>query len=346
MSLRSGSDDRCFRRNGVVMTQTNKRIKRVFPNRSEVLHRWSNQTQDDARCANVFFEGKVAYSYGRHYTLGRLITVRGQTVALINFDKYSNTTRKHSWSAWYATEHLLRVKCENVPLNLKAGLLETQDELIKACFEFFTMRSPYWNARYMRDAFKAQNRDTVRYFEDYRLANRIAEFNAVCDATGHSKLRIDLPKEFIQWACDRQKLLKAREAASQSPEAIAEREAKRVKREARALERAREQVEDWKRGTGVLPDAVRYSPTVFLRIRGEVIESSRGATVPLPEARTFLKRLLAGKAEPGDAVGPYSFRGLEGDVLHIGCHALSLDEARAVLGASAPQLSLVSGGAQ
>lgn len=65
----------------------------VYPN-DMVAHLWANQSQAEARTANgnLFFEGPILYSYGRHYVAGYVLPCGA---ALINGRKYSVTTSGH-----------------------------------------------------------------------------------------------------------------------------------------------------------------------------------------------------------------------------------------------------------
>jgi hypothetical protein len=85
--------------------------KTVFDN-SMLGHVWAQQKQHTGRSnnGNMFFEGKVLYSYGSHFALGYIMT--GGLVALLNSDSYSITTSKHKSYAARAVRHM---KCYYVP---------------------------------------------------------------------------------------------------------------------------------------------------------------------------------------------------------------------------------------
>ena len=68
-------------------------MKRVFTSSTDVIHLYAQRSQDEARCSNVFFEGDLIWSYGRHYLLGEFID-NGKAI-VINDIGYSVTTSKH-----------------------------------------------------------------------------------------------------------------------------------------------------------------------------------------------------------------------------------------------------------
>ena len=68
-------------------------MKRAFNSSVDVIHVYAQREQSDARCSNVFFEGDLIYSYGRHYLLGEFID-NGKAI-VINDTGYSVTTSKH-----------------------------------------------------------------------------------------------------------------------------------------------------------------------------------------------------------------------------------------------------------
>ncbi len=80
------------------MTQT------VFNNRM-VAHVWAQQSQESGRSNNgqFYFEGRAIYSYGRHYIAGYALPLQnGKHLFLVNADKYSPTTGKHTNYVYYA----------------------------------------------------------------------------------------------------------------------------------------------------------------------------------------------------------------------------------------------------
>ena len=80
-------------------------MRHILKNTSEVLHYWSNQTQDWGRLGNVSFDGAVLKSYNTNVAV-ILKSKAGENVALFSERKYSVTTGGHIGDARYAANHL------------------------------------------------------------------------------------------------------------------------------------------------------------------------------------------------------------------------------------------------
>lgn len=74
----------------------------------------------------------------------------------------------------------------------------------------------------------------------------------------------------------------------------------------------------------------------LLRVKGNVVETSEGADVPLEHALRLLARIEAGLAKKGERVGNFTLESVsdttkEPVIVTIGCHKIDLNEARQVL---------------
>jgi len=73
-------------------------------NQHTVAQRWVKQSHPKCKTRTFFFKGDTIYSYGRHWPLGRIITLADskRKVALINDVFYSSSTSRHHSQAWSA----------------------------------------------------------------------------------------------------------------------------------------------------------------------------------------------------------------------------------------------------
>lgn len=63
-----------------------------------IAHLWANEKKESANGSNFFFEGESIYSYGYHFEAGRIVrNKRGEKAYLINNIHYSSTTSKHQY---------------------------------------------------------------------------------------------------------------------------------------------------------------------------------------------------------------------------------------------------------
>lgn len=294
-----------------------KRIKKVFGSSDQVLHLWANQSQSEARSSNVFFEGDTVYSYGYHYKLGQIVKYKGKTVALINTDGYSVTTSKHISQAMSATRHLLRVSVSkdfDIEKAIKLQKLRIESEL-HAHFKSLKFR-PLDN--------------WVNSWDK----TRIADHNKLCSELKLSKYKVKVTPKYIRdYNAHIQARLK-RDAELNTPEAIAKREAKREaaaqRKYEKELEKAANEIPAWRAG-GPITNAVRNLDPQLIRVKGDYVETSRGASVPLSEAKELLSKIVRATAKTGDKVGSFNLDRVNGNVVTIGCHNIDLNEAKAVL---------------
>lgn len=81
-----------------------KRVRRVH-SVSQVIHIWAQRTQTNGESGkgNVYFEGDRLFDYGDHFCLGQFVTTpKGELVCFLNSDSYSITTSGHQSSTAHA----------------------------------------------------------------------------------------------------------------------------------------------------------------------------------------------------------------------------------------------------
>jgi hypothetical protein len=189
-------------------------MKRVFGSSEQVIHLWANQSQSDARCDNVFFQGKSIYSYGMHYELGRIVNYKGKTVAMINTQGYSITTSNHISRAFSAVSHMLNLGTKGDMADIRGALVEKQDYILNSLFGHFSRLSFRYSLAW----------------GEYDQEN-VTEFNKLCTTLGHKELVLDLNPEFIQLYNEHMQRRVDRANELQSPEALAKKEKQRVRKE-------------------------------------------------------------------------------------------------------------------
>lgn len=295
-----------------------KRMKRVFNRADQVIHLWANRSQSDARSKNVYFSGDMIFSYGSHYLLGMLHEVKGQTIAVINSTRYSNTTSKHQSYAHCATSHIPTFSGSD-PSNLVKSIREQKTELLNNVQKLMKKRSFY-------------NTKVTELWD----IQKITEFNNVISKVkGFQKYKIKLSTKFMK---DLQQHVtksiarrKELEKLRQTPEYIAKKERAMIRKQELALKKAQGEVDAWRQG-GYTTNAVRSLQPQILRVMNDTVQTSRGAEVSLDQARRVLHMCLNNTIKQGDAVGDFKFEKFNSEnVVQIGCHAISLVEAQNVL---------------
>lgn len=275
-------------------------------NNSQVAHAWAAQSKESGKGSNLFFSGTKIYSYGHHYLAARFTEARcnGARVVLVNSRGYSNTTQRHL-SLIRGALRGLNVKTFDVPdlgepLNHDANLAHFRAEYDAAVRNASTSRK-YASLHLER----AESFATTAY--EYCSAFTLTHdaFPAIDDAT----------------------LLRAREAAkAESKEATA-------RKKSRAAEQAKtmaERVAAWLAGDSV--SLYSHNGETLLRVKGDVIQTSRGAEVPVsvaPKLWRAIQHVKAGNPFTlvGLRVGLFELRNIatNGDVV-IGCHSIGYAE--------------------
>ncbi len=93
-------------------------------NNHQLVEKFYKQEETSGRCNSLFFEYNTLYSYGSHYPLAKIITIKGVKYSLINITGYSNTTSKHIGIArYYSPYPIIEVKTPLDYIN-KAEMLE------------------------------------------------------------------------------------------------------------------------------------------------------------------------------------------------------------------------------
>lgn len=170
--------------------------------------------------------------------------------------------------------------------------------------------------------------------KDWMENEQIKEFNDKCTQLKLSKLKVNVTKKQIVEINAYIQQRNKRELELKSPEMQA-------KRQAKALKRVSNEIANWRNG-GQLTNAVRSLKLKLLRIKGDTVQTSGGAEVPLSDALRLLKLVESGKAKQGESVGHFTLTNVYQDFVKIGCHDIQISEAKAVLDSITPKLSLVS----
>jgi hypothetical protein len=305
---------------------TMKRIRKVYPT-DEVPHLWYHKTQDEARNAgrNLYFENETIYSYGGHFPIARHVKNSGRKSAVLFTTRtYSVTTSKHLSLVRRAIPESAVVF--NVPSVLGAWGSE-QDHT--ANLSHFVSAS--------KEALDKAGRARISGSHDLASA-----FGFRDSAKAYAKFfRVPCPKfDFLpkgkELAALKAKV--AERAARHNAKMAAEQERAQVRRAEQdriaRLEFA-EQAELWKAGN---PDVrLPYVSDVdtLLRIKGDEVETSRGARVPVSHAIALLltiRKVVARGVEftPNGHtihIGHYSVDKIETDgTLHAGCHVIKYAE--------------------
>jgi hypothetical protein len=309
-------------------------VKRVVDKRM-VAHLWANQSQDEAYTAsrNFSFNGVILKSY--RTTVGRIVqTVDGGRVALLTNRKYSVTTSAQMRAARSA---LPSNRCFEVPF------IGDFDDQIEANYA--------WLLSECRDAFKAHATARMGTFAAGQYANgdvraasagyyAVDRANRFADAFGLARVDFTAEQEAAHAAFN------ARFEKYMAQPAVAKREAARIAREAAqeaalAERRARQHVEQearrnaWLAGADVYYNGTTPQGGAYMRVIGDELQTSMGASVPLSDAikvfRAVQLVMTTGRAwhRNGEImpVGQFQVDHITPDgTMRAGCHIMAWPE--------------------
>jgi hypothetical protein len=274
-------------------------MKKVF-NVGEVPHIWAQRSQPEGRGGAIYFRGDVLFDYGEHFVLGAFVTNEsGQVAVLLNSRDYSITTQKHKTWTWRAVSN----------------------------YETFSVPIPErHNIRYNR---KPTTDDISEWFSDYRDRIQAAldkgkRARVYADSHyGRAMRLIDEARRFAQF-------FGLTELAIELPENASIEDMRRYLDEstARQMEAVRRkhagEVEKFLSGE---IDSVNPAVGTFLRVRGEQVQTSQNANVPVDHAERLYRMWKSRKVKQGERVGHYTVSGkLSDGGLRIGCHEIPATE--------------------
>ena len=290
----------------------------VLKNHSEVCHVWAHQSQSEGRAGQVFFEGPTIYSYGRHFSMARIVTkVMDVPLVLMTTRTYSASTAKHMSMVRHATSHMVCFMVRDIDANTKAEHEVNWKDLMDRCYEHVERAH---NARegidgHLRCA-SALEDEADRYATAFGLKHP--------------------PSHYVESMSVK---LAPKIARAAQLRAVREEQNRRYY-EQRRIEEAKtyqEHMVDWRAGMYHGRMSLKDG-TDCIRVKGDEVETGNGARVHLRMALILLeawRKRRCGEAIPLPVqIGPYEGIALSEDMntLSVGCHRFNWDEANSVLG--------------
>jgi hypothetical protein len=298
--------------------------KQVFKSNQEVTHVWAQQVQESGRAGNIYFQNFTdLYSYGPHYLAAKIHTVKGKRIALLRSDSYSPTTSQHLGDAASAVRGLMPYFYAKDVTNLKAASLEL-DQVAQDRIGLALKRSKITDKASIKYEF-----ESIR--EEFKTANELRKIIGKGEVWP-TKKQLDAVQAHLEARLKRYQELNTPEAIEKKAKEKARRDARK---EALVAEKQAEQITKFRSGETSRVDGIGYA---LLRIDGNELITSRGARVPLPDAKRLLMAINNGKDVAGATIGHYTINGVDeymnGDkAVTIGCHKILLSEANQVLSA-------------
>lgn len=275
-------------------------MKTKFSSNRELVHIWANNAEPSInKSAN-----SVSCQFDRLFSYATCIgEIVGNTV-ILNTYSYSNSTSKHQILAREAVRHMDKIYL-SIPGYNHSTLVFGQDT---------------FNTRIVEPCLKSVGEYLVkasrsRKYADWNKAEAlsiVANLKKYADLLGLQFSAPDL-SEYQEAALRADKVRKEQEKI---------RKAEKIKQQAEDLAR-------WKAGE----DVRSYFEVTALRIKGDEIETSRGAKIPVDHAVRawpILKRLFNKGAELSPShtlkLGHYTVNRITDKALIVGCHTIPFSE--------------------
>lgn len=289
-------------------------MRKVHPSRM-VAHLWANQSQDEARTSNgnFYFTGDTIYSYGSHFP----IACHVDNVVLFTTASYSNTTAQHKSKVRRACSHKTVFE---VPFILPSTFGEKQHVM--------NFRNYQARINTAFDKFKS-----ARFYKRYHLETLDALIAEANNYASTFKLNLSIPPMALSRETMNEMVEKSEQKREKAMELkYTQRRAAQAKWEAQQKLSNAEKIAQWINGEDVyLP----YNCGTYLRVKNGNVQTSKGALVPLEDARRLFA-IVQRKRNSGQSwrrnsehcpIGQFEVDSIDsnGNIV-AGCHNIHWDE--------------------
>lgn len=300
-------------------------MKTKFSN-SELSHVWANQTQTNGKGSNMFFEHGTIYSYGYHFKLAQFVNNKeGEKCILINSSSYSNTTAKHQSLVWRAIP-------QNIPFfrvvsffnDIDASSTAHKENLTHYINEAEKLQRLTIRANKLKMGYLNQLDSQIDIFNKYVLffgLHDLEQFTSNCLHGLSLKERYETVTAWAKQYINSEELKKWQ---------IKDKEKQRLA-EIKAKEEAKEKIELFRQFkiSSIYANLGHY----LLRYNKETdnIETSGGVKMSKDLFLSAYQRLINNELLRGQHVDRYTFNGIDGDIVSVGCHKIPMTEINSIV---------------
>jgi hypothetical protein len=274
-------------------------MQTVFSN-SMVAHVWAQQNQENGRnsSSSIFFEGKTIYSYGRHFPMAEF----HDDCILINSDRYSVTTGKHQSLVRQAiyghNKTIFTVPDVSNPINHNKNIKWLKDSIKTLALKVARARS---NKSWLLTEMQGTINEGNKYCEYFKLKESFKQLD-------NSELETILKHE--------------KEERKKQNKHLKELKKQKVKESKLKLKR-------WMKQPQFYFNANDFP--IMLRIKGQEIQTSQNAAIPIEHGLSAWKMVQKCKKEKREfianghtiKVGHFQVTKITKDgTLKAGCHTI------------------------
>lgn len=295
-------------------------------NNSELTHVWANQTQTHGTGSNMFFEHETIYSYGYHFKLAQFVNNKeGQRCVLVNLKGYSNTTSKHQSLVWRAIpKDIFFLKVVSFFNDIDAASTAHKENLSHYINEAERLQGLTIRANKLKMGYLSQFRNELANFDQYSSffgLDNLDKFNPILGQGITIKERY---QQLTTWLGNFQNSEELKKWQIKQEE-------NKKKAEAKALIDAKEKIEAFRQFkiSSIYANLGHY----LLRFNKETenVETSGGVKISKDLFLSAYQRLINNELLKGQHVDRYTFNGIDGEIVSVGCHKIPMTEINSIV---------------
>lgn len=295
-------------------------------NNSELSHVWANQTQTHGKGSNMFFEHETIYSYGYHFKIAQYITNKeGQKCIFLNQRSYSNSTNKQQSLVFRSIpENITFYRVVSFFNDINMSSTAHKDNLTHYINEAEKLQQLTIKANKLKMGYLNQLDSQIDIFNKYVLffgLTDLAKFNPILGEGLTIKERYET---LIKWAKEytNSEELKKWQIKDKEKQRLAEIKAK---------EEAKEKIELFRQFkiSSIYANLGHY----LLRYNKETdnVETSGGVKMGKNVFLSAYQRLINNQLIKGQHVGDFTYNGIEGEIVSVGCHKIPMTEIQSIV---------------
>jgi hypothetical protein len=293
---------------------------------SELSHIWANQTQSHGKGSNMFFEHETIYSYGYHFKIAQYVKNKDNVKCIfLNQRSYSNSTNKQQSLVFRAIPPTIPFfRVVSFFNDIDAASTAHKENLTAYINEAERLQGLTIRANKLKMGYLSQLKGQIDIFEKYALFfgfTDLAIFNPISGQGLTIKERYELINSFIWGYENSEELKKWQEKQEQNTRKAIE----------KAKEKAKEQIENFRQFkiSSIYANLGHY----LLRYNkdSQMVETSGGVKI---HGLIFIKaynRLISGELKQGQHVGDFTYNGIDGEIVSVGCHKIPMAEIKNIV---------------
>jgi hypothetical protein len=293
---------------------------------SELSHIWANQTQSHGKGSNMFFEHETIYSYGYHFKIAQYVKNKDNVKCIfLNQRSYSNSTNKQQSLVFRAIPPTIPFfRVVSFFNDIDAASTAHKENLTAYINEAERLQGLTIRANKLKMGYLSQLKGQIDIFEKYALFfgfTDLAIFNPISGQGLTIKERYELVNSFIWGYENSEELKKWQEKQKENF----------IKAAKKANEKAKESIEQFRQFkiSSIYANLGHY----LLRYNKETdnIETSGGVKMSKDLFLSAYQRLINNELLRGQHVDRYTFNGVDGDIVSVGCHKIPMTEINSIV---------------